>query len=48
MQAAELRNDPFRRITVTPFTGTFGAEITNIDLNAIDDRVHGNMLARSR
>jgi taurine dioxygenase len=37
MQSLELRNDPFRRITVTPFTGTFGAEIADIDLNTIDD-----------
>ena len=45
MQAAELRNDPFRRITVTPFTGTFGAEITNIDLNAIDDETTAEIRA---
>ena len=37
MQAAELRNDPFRRITVTPYTGTFGAEISDVDLNNIDE-----------
>lgn len=37
MQPSELRNDPFRRITVTPFTGTMGAEISDVDLNAIDD-----------
>ena len=37
MQSVKLKNDPFRRIAVTPFTGTFGAEISGVDLNNIDD-----------
>ena len=37
MQAAELLSDPFQRINVVPFTGLFGAEIVDIDLNNIDE-----------
>lgn len=45
MQSVDLRNDPFRRITVTPFTGTIGAEISGIDLNSIDDETTGEIRA---
>jgi len=44
-QAAEQRNDPFRRIAVTPFTGTFGAEISDIDLTRIDDETTAEIRA---
>jgi taurine dioxygenase len=37
MQTAELTNDPYRLITATPVTGFFGAEISNVDLTALDD-----------
>lgn len=36
-QNAERLNEPFRHFTATPFTGRFGAEISGIDLNEIDD-----------
>ena len=36
-QNAERLNEPFRHFTATPYTGLFGAEISDIDLNAIDD-----------
>lgn len=44
-QHAERLNEPFRRITATPYTGTFGAEISDIDLSRIDDETYAEIRA---
>ncbi|MBO6950152.1 MAG: TauD/TfdA family dioxygenase [Rhodospirillales bacterium] len=38
-QNAERLNEPFRHFTATPVTGRFGAEISDIDLNNLDDEM---------
>ncbi len=37
-EQADRANEPFRTITATPFTGLFGAEISGVDLNNIDEQ----------
>ena len=44
-QNAERLNEPFRHFTATPYTGLFGAEISDIDLNAIDDAATAELRA---